>query len=81
MLQKSSSHGILFPDESWVEWARLRSLILDAAEDMPWERREPRLLFRGGPTGESLKDTLSCYCWFFGFHEDSVPIHDPRLHD
>ncbi|KAK9847650.1 hypothetical protein WJX84_009110 [Apatococcus fuscideae] len=49
--EKGNPHGILFPDESWVEWARLRWLISEAAHKLPWEEREPKLLFRGGPTG------------------------------
>ncbi|KAK9831221.1 hypothetical protein WJX74_008187 [Apatococcus lobatus] len=46
------SHGILFPDESWLDWEQEKSLVVAAARRQAWESRDSRLLFRGAPTGE-----------------------------
>lgn len=51
-LQAHDVHGILFPDESWLDWDQIQALISTAAKRLTWKQRESRLLFRGAPTGD-----------------------------
>ena len=51
-VQPGDSHGILFPDESWLDWEQEKSLVVAAARRQSWEARDNRLLFRGAPTGD-----------------------------
>ncbi|KAK9864491.1 hypothetical protein WJX84_003297 [Apatococcus fuscideae] len=50
--QAHDAHGILFPDESWLDWDQTQALISTASKRLEWHKREPRLLFRGAPTGD-----------------------------
>ena len=52
VLQAHDVHGLLFPDESWLEWDQVQALISTAARRLSWEQRDSRLLFRGAPTGD-----------------------------
>ena len=52
IVQPFDTHGILFPDESWLDWQHEQSMIYKAAQRHPWQDRDKRLLFRGAPTGE-----------------------------
>ncbi len=54
-LQPEDHHGILFPDESWLDWEEEQMLVYAAARRHPWEQRDRRLLFRGAPTGDRAR--------------------------
>lgn len=51
-MQAHDTHGVLFPDESWLGWAEAKASILSAAKKVKWGNKDPRLLFRGAPTGD-----------------------------
>ncbi len=51
-MQAHDHHGILFPDESWLDWDQTQALISGAAKRLSWKDRESKLLFRGAPTGD-----------------------------
>ena len=52
LVQAHDTHGLLFPDESWLGWAEAKASILSAAWKVKWENKDPRLFFRGAPTGD-----------------------------
>ncbi|KAK9862578.1 hypothetical protein WJX84_011176 [Apatococcus fuscideae] len=76
-------HGILFPDESWLDWEEEQMLVYAAARRHPWEQRDRRLLFRGAPTGDRARllnsslGELDSDLLNIQVHEKNVVITEP----
>ncbi|KAK9819294.1 hypothetical protein WJX74_001805 [Apatococcus lobatus] len=52
IVKAHDTHGLLFPDESWLGWAEAKASILSAAKRVKWGNKDSHLLFRGAPTGD-----------------------------